>query len=124
MVRRLARLRARWIIGLRSKQNHLAGPAAGVRLNSPPWQGAGRQDQRSLDPRLSLHPHREVRLDVWVLLSGAGDEDLSEQAPLRRRGIGDALDQGVEAGGIGHFPAATQTGCGALHPSNEIIPLP
>lgn len=45
-------------------------------------------------------------LNVSVL-SGAGEEDLSEQASLRRRGIGDTLEQAVEAGRVGHSMEVT-----------------
>ncbi|MFD6316947.1 hypothetical protein [Methylorubrum thiocyanatum] len=77
-------------------------PTAAVRLNSVARQDARRQDQRCFCPGLRLHAHREMRLDVRVLLSGAGKKHLGEQALLRRRGIGDSLEQAVEASNVGH----------------------
>lgn len=49
-----------------------------------------------------------MRLGVRVLLAGAGEKHLGEQAPLRHRGIGDSLEQAVEACIVGH-PAQSST---------------
>lgn len=82
MKRRPAGHRAQRAVSLRCEQDPITGSAAAVRLRSPARQGTGGQNQRSLGPGPCIHQHREAPLGVRVLLSGAGEENLGEQASL------------------------------------------